>query len=146
MKMYSLLNMEMFHVNYVSLPEGICQAHSSIDPCQVFGHIPWIFLHFSPNVSRSNTSPCPWPVLGSSVVHTSIATSKCWGDSSPNPAKVLMARWWQLTYFLLCSPQQIGEMIQFWLTNIFQMGWNHQPDGYFWIIYIFFHDWQVFFW
>ena len=36
-----------------------------------------------------------------------------------------MTRWWQLKYFL-CSPL-FGEMISN-LTNIFQRGWNHQPE------------------
>ena len=34
-------------------------------------------------------------------------------------------RWWQLKYFV-CSPPKLGKVSNF--TNIFQMGWNHQPD------------------
>ena len=37
-----------------------------------------------------------------------------------------IARWWQLKYFLF-SPPKIGEDEPI-LTNIFQVGWNHQPD------------------
>ena len=33
--------------------------------------------------------------------------------------------WWQLKYFFSFTPI-LGEMISI-LTNIFQMGWNHQP-------------------
>ena len=37
-------------------------------------------------------------------------------------------RWWQLKYFLEFSPPNLGEMIQFDGSHIFQMGWwfNHQ--------------------
>ena len=34
-------------------------------------------------------------------------------------------RWWQLKYFLF-SPRKLGKISS--LTNIFQMGWNHQPE------------------
>ena len=33
--------------------------------------------------------------------------------------------WWQLKYFLF-SPRNLGKIPI--LTNIFQMGWNHQPE------------------
>ena len=35
------------------------------------------------------------------------------------------SRWWQLKYFLECSPLNLGKWSN--LTNMFQMGWNHQP-------------------
>ena len=41
-----------------------------------------------------------------------------------------MAGWWCSDYFFYSHPY-LGEMIQFDLTNIFQMGWNHQLDEMF---------------
>ena len=37
----------------------------------------------------------------------------------------MMTGWWQLKYFLF-SPRNLGKISH--LTNIFQMGWNHQLD------------------
>ncbi len=37
---------------------------------------------------------------------------------------IQVPRWWQLKYFLF-SPRKLGKIPI--LTNIFQMGWNHQP-------------------
>ena len=48
-------------------------------------------------------------------------------DSYGNPFKTI-TRWWQLKH-LLFSPRNLGKIPN--LTNIFQMGWNHQPD-YLW--------------
>ena len=36
-----------------------------------------------------------------------------------------ISRWWQLNYYLF-SPRKLGKITI--LTNIFQMGWNHQLD------------------
>ena len=45
-------------------------------------------------------------------------TTQLYGD-------YFITRWWQLKY-LLFSPRTLGKISN--LTNIFQMGWNHQPD------------------
>ena len=131
----------VFHVNYVSLPEGICQAHSIIDPCQVFGHIPWIFLIFHPKFL---------------VQIRHLAHGQCWGLRWCTPAlrpqsvrgtqvqilHQLMARWWQLTYFFMFTPK-IGEMIQF--DKYFSDGLK-PPTRWVFLdnLYFCFHGWLFF--
>ena len=46
------------------------------------------------------------------------------GNLAVNLAQPI-ARWWQLKYFLF-SPLTMGKWSN--LTNIFQMGWNHQLE------------------
>ena len=52
-----------------------------------------------------------------------IATFCGWGLSTNQIHHLFTTRWWQLKDFLF-SPRNLGKVSN--LTNIFQMGWNHQ--------------------
>ena len=51
-----------------------------------------------------------------------------------------MSGWWFGTFFVF---PYIGDIHPNWLHNIFQKGWNHQPDVVRWMFHEINHPWQL---
>ena len=61
------------------------------------------------------------------ILHCTYYIYKSWFTDVDVFMYTYNSRWWQLNYFL-CSPRTLGKSSN--LTNIFQMGWNHQTEFY----------------